>query len=72
MPATHSIQHKVSQEALHASRRELSPAAMNHRSKHIFAARFQLCLTPKERCGKHAVKATLFDSLGELSLDIEE
>ena len=74
MPATHSIQPKVSQDALHACRRKVPTAAMNHRSKHIFANRFQLWHRPEQSygTGQDAMTGTVFDSLGELGLDVEE
>ena len=74
MPATHSVQPKILQDTLHAWCRKVSTAAMNHRLNHFFATSFQLWHRPEQiyGIGQDATTGTVFDSLSELGLDIEE
>lgn len=47
---------------------------MNHRLRHSSTTRFQLWHRPEQiyRSGQDAMTGTVFDSLGKLSLDVEE
>ena len=74
MPATHGVQPTVLQDAVHACCRKVSTAAINHQSRQRSATTLWLWHRPEQiyGTGQDAMTGTVFDSLGELGLDIEE